>query len=163
MSNSPVRRDPRLIPLSHDHHVALFRAREVVLAVDGVQPRDARELAGTLVVFFDAELARHFEAEERFLLPPFVARVGAEHPLAVELLRQHAEIRALAAALAEGASEKPTEAELWDRLKAWSTAITAHVRWEERQWFNAAQEALTEDEMAVIGAALQREGPSCRA
>ncbi|MDH5525940.1 MAG: hemerythrin domain-containing protein [Nitrospirota bacterium] len=153
---APVRRDPRLVPLSHDHHVALFRAREVVLAVDGVQPQEPESLARHLAAFFDGELVQHFEAEEQHLLPPFVAHVGVDHPLVVELMRQHAEIRTLAAALTDG------EGDVWERLKAWSTAITAHVRWEEREWFNAVQEALTEDELTVIGEALKRAGPSCK-
>lgn len=153
--SSPVRRDARLVPLSHDHHTALARAREVTLALDGVQPQDAGELARKLSAFFSDDLARHFEAEERHLLPPFAARVGEDHPLVAEVTRQHAEIRQLAAALDGGAG--PVEA----RLRAWGEAITAHVRWEEREWFNAVQEALSEAELDAIGAALKREGPSC--
>lgn len=152
---APVRRDPRLVPLSHDHHTALARAREVTLSLDGVQPQEPDVLAARMAAFFTNDLIRHFEAEECHLLPPFVARVGENHPLAAELKRQHAEIRTLAAALDGG--EGPEET----RLKAWSEAITAHVRWEEREWFNAVQDALSEDELDAIGAALEREGPAC--
>lgn len=153
----PIRRDPRLVPLSHDHHTALARARDVTLALDGVAPRDPEELAAELAAFFERDLARHFEAEERHLMPPFTARVGTDHELVRELETQHAEIRRLAAALKNG--EGPVAA----RLRAWGEAITAHVRFEERELFGAVEAALSEAELDAIGRALEGEGPSCPA
>lgn len=153
----PIKRDPRLVPLSHDHHTALARARDVTLALDGTVEQDLDALAARLSDFFENDLIRHFEQEEKYLLPPFIARVGADHKLVQQVQREHAAIRAHAARL------KDASLPVAERLQAWGTAIRDHVRFEERELFAAMQQELSEDELTVIGEQLAREGPACPA
>lgn len=157
----PQRRDPRLIPLSHDHHHALARAREVVLALEG-KALDGTPgtigldaLAARLAAFCGGELAAHFAREEDHLLPAYRAAGGA--PLAAETERQHAHLRGLAAALETGGAGP-----LAARLLAWSRAITGHVRFEERELFPAVQAALDERALTELGKVLaDGAGPAC--
>ena len=55
-----MKRDPALIPLSHDHHHALSRARKLRRAATADAPTALVE-AQAFLAFFDAETARHFE------------------------------------------------------------------------------------------------------
>jgi len=153
----PVRRDPRLIPLSHDHHNGLARARDIVLALDGTLPQALSVLAAASIRFADAELLPHFEREERLLVPPFSARVGEQDADLVTMLDQHAELRTLTDALRGEA----VDTVLTDRLAAWSDALTAHIRFEERTLFKRMQAILSESELEGIGAGLAGQGPSC--
>lgn len=153
--NQPIKRDPRLVPLSHDHHTALARARDVTLALDGVVEQDLDTLAARLSDFFENDLTRHFEQEEKYLLPPFALRVGADHELVRQLKQEHADIRAHAARLNDASIP------VAERLNAWGTAIRDHVRFEERELFAAMQEELSEAELSAIGEQLEREGPAC--
>jgi len=153
---TPVRRDPRLIPLSHDHQIALGRAREIVLALDGTIPQALPQLAAACVYFADAELLPHFEREERLLVPPFAARVGEEDVDLVAMLDQHGALRTLTDAL-----RGDSDTALADRLEAWSKALTAHIRFEERTVFKRMQASFSEPELAAIGAELDGQGPTC--
>ena len=155
--SGPLKRDPRLVALSHDHHQVLARCREVTLALDGVQPRDPAELAAEMVAFSNGELDSHFEAEEQILVPPYLAHAGRNR-LVETLEAQHAHIRELGARLA-GAGEDAVA----DCLSAWAEAVKAHIRFEERELFGAVQEALSEEELEAVGRGLaaRGSGPAC--
>ncbi len=152
---APAKRNPALIPLSHDHHNGLARARDIVLALDGVVPQDLHELAASSHRFAEAELLPHFEREERFLIPPFIAHVGDSDPDLQTFVSQHQQLRQLSTELLN--STAPLE----QLLSNWSKALTAHIRFEERTLFKRVQAALTADEMATLGAALNTGGPAC--
>ena len=64
-----MKRDPRLRPLSRDHHHALALARRATLAATDRNPGAPRDAWDEVVQKFDDELLPHFEIEERFLLP----------------------------------------------------------------------------------------------
>jgi len=154
---SPKRRNPLLIPLSHDHHNGLARARDIVLAIDGVVPRDLHELAAESHAFAHAELLPHFEREEAYLMPPFIAKVGDQDTDVQTFMAEHQQLRALTEAL-----QTPGD-DVQARLTAWSQALTAHIRFEERTLFGRVQEALSEAELATLGAHLAEDGgPACR-
>ena len=121
-----MRRDPALVPLSHDHHRTLARARALRRAATG-EPAAAQDAAVAFAAHFDAEMAPHFAAEERLLLP----LLGPEHPFAARTLAEHAEIRARVDALRRAATP--------DDLAALGRLVAAHVRFEEREAFEEVQ------------------------
>ncbi len=155
---APQKRDARLVPLSHDHHNALGRAREVVLKLDRERPGDAEleTLAHRLQSWAGVELFGHFEKEETHLIPPYLQQVGPDDGLAAEMARQHQAIRELTRDLTD-----VSKGDTASRLRNWSTALSDHVRFEERELFAAVQRVLTEQQMATLGKALEGGGQSC--
>ena len=70
-----MKRDPSLVPLSHDHHHALVQARRL---------REGAEPGASFLRFFSEETIRHFCEEEERLFPALVsAVVGGGLPAAV--------------------------------------------------------------------------------
>ena len=148
--SGPIHRDPRLIPLSHDHHAALARAREATLAVDGSVPHDAAALvavAERCAAYFADELDAHFRREEKHLLPVSLARFGREDDLAARVRDDHAMVRKLTGRLTDPRDEAPMNG----RLAAWAKALSDHIRFEEREWFEALQNSLPEAELERLG------------
>jgi len=155
----PIRRDPRLMPLSHDHHQALARAREITLVVDGVQKRDLKELADASAAFFVAHLEPHFRKEETHLFPVYAARFGADDELLERTREEHATLRMLNRRLTDPDDPAP----LVGRLAAWAKNLSDHVRFEEREWFESIQNSLTDDQLDELGRLLAPEtGPACK-
>jgi hemerythrin-like domain-containing protein len=155
----PIRRDPRLVPLSHDHHQALARAREATLAVDGTQVRDLDELARACAAFFDEHLEPHFKKEERYLVPAYAARFGKDDELLDRVRQEHATLRTLTRRLTDPDDTAPMNG----RLAAWALALQDHVRFEEREWFESIQNSLSKAELDKLGAKLaEGPGPACK-
>lgn len=131
-----MKRDPRLRGLSEDHHHALFLARSIRLAVDAGDLVRAMELtrAG-----YTEELAPHFEAEEAVLVPE-LGWAGL-HEVAARVLADHA---ALADAKDHGLAGDA------GALARFADALIAHVRFEERVVFPAAELHLSDAALARV-------------
>ncbi len=123
-----MKRSAALEPLSHDHHAGLaFVARLRKARRAG---NDPSPLAVEVAAFWRDHLVPHFEEEEAFVLP--VLDDGAA-PLAAQMVEEHRQIRAL---VEQVAAEAPS----WDGpLGAVADALAAHVRFEEREAFPAAE------------------------
>ncbi len=138
-----MKRSAALEPLSHDHHAGLAfvaRLRRARRAGDDPAP-----LATEVAAFWRDHLVPHFEEEEAFLLP--VLKDGAAL-LAAQMLDEHAQIRRLVGAVdAEPAS--------WDGpLGDVADMLAAHIRFEEREAFPAA-ERLAGDALTHLGAQIR--------
>ena len=134
-----MKRDPALQPLSHDHYEGLqfaARLRQRLGSASGPAPL-AREVAD----FWREHLVPHFASEEAFVLP--ILRAGAE-PLADRMLREHAAIASLVEAV-----EAAPEAEA---LRAFAEALVAHIRFEEREAFPAAERLADAETLARLAA-----------
>lgn len=137
-----MKRSAALRDLSDEHHVALvlaLRARRA--AASGSEAAVAAawaEVAGA----FPAELAPHFAIEERWLAPP-LAQAGAP-ALAARLRADH---DALRAAVAEDVARGDAP------LAAFAERLAAHVRFEERELFPAAERLLPEAALAALAGA----------
>jgi hypothetical protein len=133
-----VQRHPALVPLSHDHHQTLVRARELRrAAAEG----DDAELEGVSARFrrlFAGEIARHFREEEELVFPLLGELDPPPSPL-VEAAAQHARARALVRRLPDRAAA----AEL-------GTLLERHVRLEERELFELVQEAVPDAELEAL-------------
>ena len=116
-----MRRDPRLIPLSREHHAPLRLGRKLIAG-------GARDELRAM----HPALQAHFAGEERTLLPRL--RAGGERALAQRLLDEHRALSALFVRALQGESEAET-----------GKALIDHVRFEERELFPVV-EALFETE-----------------
>jgi mannose-6-phosphate isomerase-like protein (cupin superfamily) len=64
-----VKRHPALVPLSHDHHHTLVRARELRRAAADADDDGLAEAAARFCRAFAGEVTRHFRDEEELLFP----------------------------------------------------------------------------------------------
>lgn len=123
-----MKRHPALVPLSHDHHHTLVRARELRRAAADADDASLERVAGRFRRAFDGGVARHFRDEEELLFPLLGEVEPPPAPL-VEAAAQHARIRALVRRLPDRAAA----GELGELLER-------HVRLEERELFELVQE-----------------------
>ena len=111
-----MKRDPRLQPLSREHHHALVLARRAMRG--GLTPGEARS------TFYEM-LALHFATEEKDLVP--VLRAAGRSDLADRMLYEHEKIRT---ALAR------------EHIATFGRLLAEHVRFEERELFPAYEALL---------------------
>ncbi|HET7568220.1 MAG TPA: hemerythrin domain-containing protein [Gaiellaceae bacterium] len=143
-----MKRHPALVPLSHDHHHTLVRARELREAAAGGE-EERRTAAERFRAHFAFHVVRHFREEEELVFPLLPLQ-----PSELDLvLAQHQRIRALARALREPSAD--TCAELGSLLEE-------HVRLEERVVFELVQEHVPEAELAALRLTPREERPDAR-
>lgn len=119
-----MRRDPRLIRYSQEHHAALRLARMLIQVDQGGGDTPA-EVSAAIADARD-DLERHFAEEERELIPQL--RAVGESGLIARLQAEHL---ALAPLLRSPPAGKP--------LGHLGRLLEAHVRFEERELFAALQ------------------------
>lgn len=141
-----MKRHPQLQDLSREHHGALKLARAAGRAALSGAPGQVTSLAERVVHLFAVELDPHFRVEEDGLLV-LLAKAGA-HGLVRRTEDDHQELRRLAGALAN-----PDAA----TLLRFADLLAAHVRFEERELFEAAQAA-----MAASGAPMPADPRACQ-
>ena len=123
-----MKRHPQLQELSREHHGALKLARDARQAAESGEAGEVTWLAKRVVRLFAAELDPHFRVEEQGILMA-LTQVG-EHELVQRTRSEHAELRRLVTLLS-----KPDAA----TLLRFADLLATHVRFEERELFEAAQ------------------------
>ena len=137
-----MKRSAALIPLSHDHHQALFVAK---LLRDAPDSADLGESArSAFVEFWTSEGENHFRVEEEVLakgagLPGSVA--GKELD---QMRDEHIRIRGLVDSL----GDEPDP----ENLKELGQVLADHVRFEERELFPLIEQALNAEQLDRLGA-----------
>lgn len=126
-----MKRHEWLQDLSREHHLALRLSLAAKRAVAANDPAQIRAAATLCADAFGSDLEPHFVREENDLLP-LLARAGAS-ALVVRTQDEHDEMRRLAARLNEAG---PATLERFGEL------LGTHVRFEERELFEAAQALL---------------------
>lgn len=134
-----MKRHPQLQDLSREHYGALKLARDARRAAESAEPGAVAALAQRVVQTFVTELDPHFCAEEQGILV-LLAQAG-QHDLVARTLADHTELRRLATALAT-----PDTA----TLLGFADLLGAHVRFEEREVFEAAQASLAAESAQSI-------------
>ncbi len=129
-----MKRHPDLLQLSREHYGALKLARDARRAAASGDASAVAALAQRVVQVFAAELDPHFCVEEQGILV-LLAQVGQQE-LVARTLADHAELRRLAQALATPNA---------GTLLRFAEQLGAHVRFEEREVFEAAQARLAMD------------------
>jgi mannose-6-phosphate isomerase-like protein (cupin superfamily) len=142
-----VKRHPALVPLSHDHHHTLVRARELRRAADGdAAARD--EAARAFLRHYALHVVRHFREEEELVFP----LLPLEPPELDRVLVEHQRIRALVRRL-EAADREP------ETLAGLGELLDAHIRLEERVVFELVQERVPAESLAGLRLAERGENP----
>lgn len=118
-----MKRSEPLIPLSHDHHVALVVANRLKSSLNDFDRNAAaiywKEIRGQ----YKQDLLAHFEIEESELLPLLDAESEKAAMLAINMIADHTKMRNLLSN-----SELSAAIEFAELLKQ-------HVRFEERELF----------------------------
>ncbi|MGA9396016.1 MAG: hemerythrin domain-containing protein [Azonexus sp.] len=126
-----MKRHQRLQDLSREHYSALKLALDAKHAAASGELEQIQAAAAACNSAFERELEAHFKLEERELLP--LLRQSGEAILVQHTEADHAELRHLAAQLAVPDG---------DTLQRFAERLTAHVRFEEREMFEAVERLL---------------------
>ncbi len=139
-------RDPNLIPLSHQHQHALALCVQIDRSLSSGDA-DLDALQAQIRTMFNLEIRWHFAAEEEALFPQAAAFAELQ-PLVEELLGQHASLR-----------EYFTRAERREldaaTLREFAQLLSAHIRKEERELFEACQRLFSAEKLKEVGTALE--------
>ena len=90
----PVKRDPALIPLTHDHHHALAQVRRLRKGARG-EAAQRGEAAAVFIEFFESQAIPHFREEEELLFPLLVEVSATVPDLLQRVLVEHIQIHCL--------------------------------------------------------------------
>lgn len=146
-----MKRHPALITLSREHHDGLVIAQVLksdVPAYRGMPDRPADRLDYFKARFVTA-LKPHFISEEQYLFPMLKGRDAGVDDLLNRLTEEHRELET-ATRLAAG------DPELESRLDATGRLLERHIRAEERELFQWAQEHLSESELQTLASHVSR-------
>jgi len=137
-------RDPSLIPLSHQHHngLALGVLTRRSLAADE-SPENVAKLARRVIDRYELELVNHFEIEEQVLFP-----ACASMPIVAGLIADHRALEGLVAQLRTA----PTPG----LLREFCDLLSAHIRREESELFEAVQRTLPREVLDQAGREIDR-------
>ena len=125
--------------LSDDHHQGLVLARMAKQVANGKGTLSVAETWDEVVSKFEQELEVHFQIEEDFLVAPM--KTAGETDLVHQLLDEHRRLRGFVAAGADRTAEA---------LEQFGLLLEQHIRFEERQFFEIAQERLDEDTLKHV-------------
>jgi hemerythrin-like domain-containing protein len=141
-----MERSEALTPLSRDHHHGLFVAMKL--------KRAERETAGAakeeFLEFWHREGWRHFRIEEELLLPAYARHGSSTDEAVVRVLTDHVDLRRAGREL-----EADAEVSL-EFLRELGGRLEAHIRHEERVLFPQIEAALPDEELARLGAEVER-------
>jgi hemerythrin-like domain-containing protein len=135
-------RDKNLVPLSRQHQHALA----LCVRIDRASPVGNADLSAwraEIAQHFQSEIRVHFAAEEQVLFPA-ARRFPDLIALIEDLLTDHAVLRE---SFAKAEAGKMSEME----LAAFGQRMSAHIRKEERQFFERLQELMSEEDLAQLG------------
>ena len=130
----PLERHPLLKPVSREHHDGLLLCWKLRQGLaKGAGPGRMQQYCNS---FYHEHLLPHFAIEEEAVFPV----LGNDHPLVRRALSEHAELTAMF---------------LWQHHDKMSLAVmekllTAHIRFEEREVFQAVQAVASEEQLASI-------------
>lgn len=135
LMENPIKRHIALQPLSGDHHHGLLLSWKIRQGFKkGIDPERMMAYARW---FWDAYLLKHFVTEERKVFPV----LGIDHPMVRRALSEHRRITRLFTS---------NHSDVERVLVLIEEGLENHIRFEERQLFNAIQEIATEEQLRVI-------------
>ena len=137
-------RDPKLIPLSHQHQhgLALCVMTRRSLTKDA-SPEKVAKLAQRAVDRYEVELANHFEVEEQVLFP-----ACGPMPMIPELIAEHRAMEELV--------EKLRSAPSVELLEEFCELLSRHIRKEENELFQEIQQNMPRETLDRAGAEIDR-------
>lgn len=137
-----MKRLPELRDLSEDHHHGLVLARRAKQAACGEGGLVVNDVWIEVEMQFKTELAPHFLVEETLIVPS-LERAG-ESALTARLLDEHRAIRECV---------RPENGRTPAALNRFGELLENHIRFEERELFEVAQNRLNSQELGAIAEA----------
>ncbi|MBW7902641.1 MAG: hemerythrin domain-containing protein [Rhodocyclaceae bacterium] len=134
-----MKRCPELQNLSREHHAALRLAVHLKRAAASGDDAEIETACAHLREVFDSELLPHFREEELCLLPCLESAGGSA--VVARTLIEHRTLQRLVREL-----EIPDA----DTLRRFAELMTEHVRFEERELFDAAENLLGRETLGRI-------------
>ena len=130
----PLKRIDELVPLSHDHHHALWLSLKIRTGFKkGIDPSRIKKHTDW---FFKTHLIPHFEIEERYIFPI----LGSDNELVKRALKEHRKLNRLFNA----------KRDIEKNLVLIEEQLESHVRFEERILFDEIQKIATRSELQKI-------------
>lgn len=132
----PIRRSKELAPLSREHHDGLLFVWKIKQGLsNGTSLATLRDYARW---FWSNHMKPHFKDEEQVL----VKYLPGDNPLVTQMFNEHAHIRDLIISL-----DKDPDP---DSLQLLADYINKHIRFEERELFAYAEQALTPQQLEEV-------------
>ena len=149
MSNS-LKRHKALHSLSHDHHHGLILAQLLKKCSPDYKnlPSTTEGKKDYAVQFYNTELVRHFEVEEKVLYPLVNDRDKEIDSLFKEIIAEHQQIKKFITKL-----ESNNDVE--DTMDQLGYLLESHIRKEERELFQIIQNLLSDEELIYLENKLQ--------
>lgn len=140
-----IKRDKALHILSHDHHHGLILAQLIKKGNPQYKnlPNTTEGKKDYSIKFYNDELIKHFEDEEKILFPFVNGKDDEIDNLVEEIITDHKKIKQLVNQLESDEGVENTLNELGNILES-------HIRKEERNLFMKIQIILTKDELTSI-------------
>ena len=146
-----MKRDTALQPLSHQHHNSLMGC---LLVKKGVEKRaDKKVLKDFILNWWQADLQKHMQAEEKVLLPYLNQHKFDKSYLNV-ISREHDTIRLLADRLRQ-------HEDGYRLYSIYAEMVEQHIRFEERVVFEKIQEKFSSQQLAALEKQMPVESRQC--
>jgi hemerythrin-like domain-containing protein len=143
-----MKRDPRLQPLSREHHHGLMAIVLVRRLLDSNPSAGrVRVVAQQFVDFHHAALVPHFRHEEDWLLP-LLEQGGEVEALRERTLRDHAGLHRLAGELDRAVEQ---DGDLDAALRRLCDRLEDHIHFEEHELLVAAEQYLSAEDLDRLG------------
>lgn len=150
-----MKRDPRLVRLSWDHHHGLVLARRIALEAPGASESDLSALYAHTLAEWSRAVLPHFTVEGECLLARLL-RYSTAADLVDQTSVDHLAIEGLVADMRDATSIEARRA----AMLAFGERLRDHIRWEEAELFNRGQAILQDAELNALAAeVLDRLGP----
>ena len=150
-----MRRDPRLVRLSEEHHHGLAFALRIERELPAADDAALAELYADLLRFWARGLLPHFHAETECLLARLLRHAAPEDARVRRLQRDHLGIEALVAWM----RDRPGAKERREALMLFGESLRSHIRWEERTLFESLQDTLSGEELDAAGREIEERLP----
>jgi hemerythrin-like domain-containing protein len=128
--------------LSEDHHYGLVLARKAKRAGAGEGDLSSADVWTEIETQFKEELEPHFQIEESLIAPPL--EIQGESRLAKQLYEEHEALRQF---LVPGSERTAAD------LRRFGELLEKHIRFEERELFEAAQNSLSPEALQAVAEA----------
>ena len=144
-NTSPIKRDPRLIWLSRDHHNGLLIGWKIRQGIGYKVPTE--RIIEYVLNAFTAELEPHFAEEEELIF----SRLDRTDALRSRAEAEHAAIREMMAKLHTSKVDEVAA------LLKFADILQAHIRFEERILFPHVEKVIPAKDLDAIGRQLEND------
>jgi hypothetical protein len=145
-----MKRDPRLVRLSWDHHHGLVLSRRILREAPGASDAELAALYSDVIAEWSRAVLPHFHAEGECLLARLIRHREAGR-LVEQTSADHVQIQGLVADMRDAA----TTGERTAAMLAFAERLRDHIRWEEAELFARSQETMTGPELDAVAAEVE--------